>query len=93
MSQMIVSNKEYLTYMTKDIYFVYAIILGTILYRIWNNFSSIPFNKITFSIFALIIMLNSIITLANFPLIHPNNQKILIDHKDYIKEGIKKYEK
>lgn len=91
--QMLVSNKEYSIYMTKDTYFIYAIILGIIIYKIWNNFLSISFNKINFLLFGLIILFNSIVSLANFPLIHPHNQKILIDHKDYIKKGIEKHEK
>lgn len=91
--QMIVSNKIYLIYMTKDIYFVYAIILGIIIYKIWNNSGFFSFSKMNFLIFGLIVIFNSIITLANFPLIHPYNQKILLDHKDYIKKGIQEYEK
>ena len=91
--QMIVSNKEYSIYMTKDTYFIYAIILGVIIYKISNNFLSITFNKINFLIFGLIVLFNSIVSLANFPLIHPDEQKVLLDHKVYIKKGIEKHEK
>ena len=79
--------------MTKDTYFIYAIILGVIIYKISNNFLSITFNKINFLIFGLIVLFNSIVSLANFPLIHPDEQKVLLDHKVYIKKGIEKHEK
>jgi len=91
--QMIVSNKMHSIYMTKDTYFIYAIILGVIIYKISNNFLSITFNKINFLIFGLIVLFNSIVSLANFPLIHPDEQKVLLDHKVYIKKGIEKHEK
>ena len=91
--QMIVSNKMHSIYMTKDTYFIYAIVLGVIIYKISNNFLSITFNKINFLIFGLIVLFNSIVSLANFPLIHPDEQKVLLDHKVYIKKGIEKHEK
>ena len=91
--QMIVSNNMHSIYMTKDTYFIYAIVLGVIIYKISNNFLSITFNKINFLIFGLIVLFNSIVSLANFPLIHPDEQKVLLDHKVYIKKGIEKHEK
>jgi hypothetical protein len=93
MLQMFITNKPDSIYMTKDINFIYCIILGLIIYKITNKLKFFSFNKITFFIFGLILLGNSIISLGNFPLIHPYNQKILEDHSDYIKKANDKYEK
>ena len=92
MVQMFVTNKEASIYMTKDLNFIYCIILGSMIFKICKNIKFVSFNKINIFIFSLVLIGNSILSLANFPLIHPKKQGILDDHKRYIEIAKEKYE-
>ena len=93
MLQMFVTNKTDSIYMTKDLNFIYSIILGFMVFKICENIKLFLINRKNLYMFGLVLIINSVISLANFPLIHPYNQKVLEDHKRYMEIGTKKYEK
>jgi hypothetical protein len=92
MFQMFVTNKVSSIYMTKDLNFIYSIILGLMIFKIWKSMKYFSFSRINILLFSIILLGNSIISLANFPLIHPYKQGILDDHKKYMETAIEKYE-
>jgi hypothetical protein len=80
--QMLASNKFQSIYMTSDIYWVYAISFAWLVANFINYLFRI--NYLVLLLLSFLFLSKSILHLANFPLINPYNQKVLIDHKEFM---------
>ena len=81
-TQMLASNKFQSIYMTSDIYWVYAISFAWLIVNFINYLFKI--NYLVLLLLSFLLLSKSILHLANFPLINPYNQSVLIDHKEFM---------